>query len=101
LSAVSRHIYHVLLFTKYLNDLDSKNHSDWLVPIKVHQSFKKNRMEFYSIKVHQSPSKILTKVFDTGLHGQKTLSKKTLTKFLMENFDRVNEYRSSGSLNLP
>jgi hypothetical protein len=33
------HIYHVLLFTKYLNDLDSKNHSDWLVPIKVHQSF--------------------------------------------------------------
>ena len=38
LSAVSRHIYHVLLFAKYLNDLDSKNHSDWLVPIKVHQS---------------------------------------------------------------
>jgi hypothetical protein len=42
-------------------------------------------MEFYSIKVHQSPSKFLTKVFDAGLHGQKTLS-----KFLMENFDRVN-----------
>jgi hypothetical protein len=59
----------VLLFTKYINDLDSKNHSDWLFPIKV----------------HQSPSKFLTKVFDAGLHGQKTL-----TKFLMENFDRVN-----------
>jgi hypothetical protein len=27
----------------------------------------------------------LTKVFDAGLHGQKTL-----TKFLTENFDRVN-----------
>jgi hypothetical protein len=31
------------------------------------------------------PSKFLTKVFDGGLHGQKTL-----TKFLIENFDRVN-----------
>jgi hypothetical protein len=29
--------------------------------------------------------KFLTKVFDAGLHGQNTL-----TKFLMENFDRVN-----------
>ena len=38
------------------------------------------------IKVRQ----ILTKVFDAGLHGQKTLSRKALTKFLMENFDRVN-----------
>jgi hypothetical protein len=47
-------------------------------------------MEFYSIKVHQSLSKFLTKVFDAGLHGQNTLSKKTLTKFLMENVDRVN-----------
>jgi hypothetical protein len=36
-----------------------------------------------------SPSKVLTKVIDAGLHGHKTLSKKTLTKFLMENFDRV------------
>jgi hypothetical protein len=32
-----------------------------------------------------SPSKFLTKVFDAGLHGQKTM-----TKFLIENFDRVN-----------
>jgi hypothetical protein len=47
-------------------------------------------MAFYSIKVHQSPSKFLTKVVDAGLHGQTTLSKKTLTTFLMENFDRVN-----------
>ena len=47
-------------------------------------------MEFYSIKVRQSPSKFLTKVFDAGLHGQNTLSKKALTKFWMENFDRVN-----------
>jgi hypothetical protein len=31
------------------------------------------------------PSKFI-KVFDAGLHGQKTLSKKALT----ENFDRVN-----------
>jgi hypothetical protein len=74
LSVVSGHIYHVLLFTQYLNDLDSKNHSDWLVPIKV----------FRKIGWSSIPPKSV-KVFDAGLHGQKTL-----TKFLIENFDRVN-----------
>jgi hypothetical protein len=44
-------------------------------------------MDFYSIK---SPSNFFEKVFDAGLHDQKTLSKKTLTKLLMENFDHVN-----------
>jgi hypothetical protein len=43
-------------------------------------------MDFYSIK---SPTNFFEKVFDAGLHDQKTLSKKTLTKFLIENFDRV------------
>jgi hypothetical protein len=36
------------------------------------------------------PSKFFDKVFDVGLQDQRTLSKKTLTKFLMENFERVN-----------
>jgi hypothetical protein len=35
--------------------------------------------------VRQNPSKFLMQVYD-----QRTLSKKTLTKFLMENFDRAN-----------
>jgi hypothetical protein len=47
-------------------------------------------MGFYSLKVGQSPSKFFDKVFDAVLHAQRTLSKKTLTKFLMEDFDRVN-----------
>jgi hypothetical protein len=47
----------------------------------------------YSFYIYQYgwssiPSKSI-KVVDAGLHSQKTLSKKTLTKFLMENFDRV------------
>ena len=46
-----------------------------------------------SIKVFRKigwiSSKFFDKVFDAGLHGQRTLSKKTLTKFLMENFDHV------------
>jgi hypothetical protein len=37
------------------------------------------------LMIYENPSKFLTKVFDAGLHGQKTL-----TKFLIENFDRVN-----------
>ena len=34
------------------------------------------------------------KVFDAGLHNQRTLSKKTLTKFLMENFDHENTLKT-------
>jgi hypothetical protein len=34
---------------------------------------------------NERQNKDLTKVFDAGLHGQKTM-----TKFLIENFDRVN-----------
>ena len=41
---------YVLLFLS-LNDVNSKLNSDWLIPIKVHQRLKKNRMECYSIKV--------------------------------------------------
>ena len=36
------------------NCIIPKLNSDWLIPIKVHPSFKKNRMRFYSIKVLQS-----------------------------------------------
>ena len=36
------------------------------------------------------PSKFFDNVFDACLHDQRILSKKTLTKFLMDNFDRVN-----------
>ena len=35
--------------------------------------------------VRQSPLKFFDKVFDAGLHDQRTLLKKTLTKFFMEN----------------
>ena len=35
------------------------------------------------------PSKSI-KVFNAGLHDQRTLLKKTVTKFLIENFDHVN-----------
>ena len=37
----------------------------------------------------QSPSKFFDKVLDAGSHDQRTLSNKTLTKFLIENFDRI------------
>ena len=47
-------------------------------------------MGFYSFKVHQSLSKFIDKVFEAGLHDQRTLSKKTLTNFSMENLDHVN-----------
>jgi hypothetical protein len=45
--------YHVLLFCKH-HLIIPKQYSDWLISVKVHQSLKKNRMEFYSIKVGQS-----------------------------------------------
>jgi hypothetical protein len=45
-------------------------------------------MGFYSLKVGQSPSKFFDKVFDAVLHAQRTLSKKTLTKFLMEDYEK-------------
>jgi hypothetical protein len=45
-------------------------------------------MDFYSVKVRQSSLTI--KVFDAGLHAQRSLSKKTVTTFLMKNFDHVN-----------
>ena len=44
-------------------------------------------MGIYGVK---SPSKFFDKVFNASLHDQKALSKKTLTKLLMENFDHVN-----------
>jgi len=41
------------------------------------------------LKVHQR-SLTIDKVFDAGLHDQRTLPKKTLTNFFMENFDCAN-----------
>jgi hypothetical protein len=35
-------------------------------------------------------SSLTIKVFDAGLHAQRSLSKKTVTTFLMKNFDDVN-----------
>ena len=55
------------------NCIIPKLNSDWLIPIKVHPSFKKNRMRFYSIKVLQSflwplsLSKILQKLWPRKL----------------------------------
>jgi hypothetical protein len=46
---------------------------------------------FWLVNSHQSPSKFFHNLFDAGLHDQRTLSKKTLIKFLMEQFDCVNE----------
>jgi hypothetical protein len=65
------------------NCIIPKLNSDWLIPIKVHPSFKKNRMRFYSIKVLQSffdqsflwplsLSKILQKLWPRKL-GQRKL----------------------------
>ena len=45
-------------------------------------------MDFYSVKIRQSSLTI--KVFYAGLHAQRSLSKKTVTTFLMKNFDHVN-----------
>jgi hypothetical protein len=64
------------------NCIIPKLNSDWLIPIKVHPSFKKNRRRFYSIKVLQifyhsfpwqlSLSKILQKLWPRRL-GQRKL----------------------------
>ena len=64
------------------NCIIPKLNSDWLIPIKVHPSFKKNRMRFYSIKFLQSflikvffdrcQSKILQKLWPRKL-GQRKL----------------------------
>ena len=61
--------------------------SDWLIPIKVHPSFKKNRMRFYSIKVLQS---FLIKVFFDRCHCQKSFKKFDQENLVKENFDSDN-----------
>ena len=48
--------------------------------------------KFTQRELCQSPSKFFHKVFDAGLHDQRTLLKKTLTYFFMENFERVNKH---------
>ena len=63
---------------------------DWSIPIKVHQSFQNNRMGFIFCQIRQSQSKLFEKVFEAGIQDQPALLNKTLTKFLIENFDRVN-----------
>ena len=45
---------------------------------------------FIFCQIRQSQSKLFEKVFEAGLQDQNTLLNKTLTRFLIENFDRVN-----------
>ena len=71
--------YHVLLFCKH-HLIIPKQYSDWLISIKVHQSLKKNRMEFYSIKVGQSFWSKISLTVVTIKVSSKTLSKFSLTK---------------------
>jgi hypothetical protein len=47
-------------------------------------------MGFIFCQIRQSQSKLFEKVFEAGLQDQNTLLNKTLTRFLIENFDRVN-----------
>jgi hypothetical protein len=84
--SVSRHIYHVLLFTKYLNDLDSKHHSDWIVPIEV----------FRKIGWSSIPSKSV-KVFDAGLSRNESERFGALKSYSTHHFFR-NACTKSGSL---
>ena len=74
----SRHFYHVLFVCKQ-NCIIPKLNSDWLIPIKVHPSFKKNRMRFYSIKV-----------FFVRCHCQKSFQNFDQENFDSENFDSDN-----------
>ena len=69
---------------------DSEKMFDRSIPIKVNQTFQKNRKGFLFRQICHSQSTFFDKVFDAGLHDQKTLWKKSLIKFLIENFDRVN-----------
>ena len=57
-----------------------------MIPVKVRQSFKKNRMEFYSIKVR--PSSLMD--FDQSFLWSFTLSKFWPSFLVQENFDSVN-----------
>ena len=60
------------------NCIIPKLNSDWLIPIKVHPSFKKNRMRFYSIKVLQTFWLKFSLTVVTVKNPSKTLTKKTL-----------------------
>ena len=64
-------------------DFDLKDVLIGQIPNKTVKVFRK--IEWVS-----NMSKFYDNVFYAGLHDHRTLSKKTLTKFLMENFDRVN-----------
>ena len=78
--------YHVLLFCKH-HLIIPKQYSDWLISVKVYQSLKKNRMEFYSIKVGQSFwSKISLTVVTIKVFHQKLCQRKTWTKCLLSKF---------------
>ena len=70
------------------NCIIPKLNSDWQIPIKVHPSFKKNRMRFYSIKVLQS---FWSKFSFEGYFDQENLVK--------ENFDSHN--RPYNTLTMP
>jgi hypothetical protein len=59
------------------NCIIPKLNSDWLIPIKVHPSFKKNRMRFYSIKVLKSFWSKFYLTVVTVKNPSKTLTKNT------------------------
>ena len=88
-------IYHLFIILLTLEIVKIKYtiwifYFDWLIPVKVRQSFKKNRMEFYSIKVR--PSSLID--FDQSFLWLFTLlkfaSKKWPNFLVQENFDSVN-----------
>jgi hypothetical protein len=62
------------------NSIIPKLNSDWLIPIKVHPSFKKNRMKFYPIKVLQRFWSKFSLTVVTVKNPSKTLTKKTWSK---------------------
>ena len=57
-----------------------KLNSDWLIPIKVHPSLKKNRMRFYSMKVLQIFWSKFSLTVVTIKNPSKTFTKKTWSK---------------------
>jgi hypothetical protein len=52
---------------------DSEKMFDRSIPIKVNQTFQKNRKGFLFRQICHSQSTFFDKVFDAGLHDQKTL----------------------------
>jgi hypothetical protein len=80
-----------LLFIIVLAVNSKTNNRSWFRKnVLIGQFPSKSVKDFRKIGWVSIPSKFFDKVFDAGLHDHRTLSMKTLAKFLMENFDRVN-----------